>query len=63
MKIVTMHRLQVADTRRDGGVVVRVVAAFEEKLVSATGAGVQRHSNAELWDQGGLGPLPILVED
>lgn len=54
---------QVADQRRDAGLAKRVVAAFAEELVSATGAGVQRYSKAELWDQGGLGPLPILVEE
>lgn len=54
---------QVAEVRRDAGIAKQVVAAFAEELVSATGAGVQRYSRAELWDQGGLGPLPILVEE
>ena len=54
--------LQVAATRQQPDVVQRVVAAFVEELASATGVGVHR-SRAELWDAGGLAPLPMLVQD
>lgn len=60
---VCAHNPQVAEARQNPDTVERVVAAFAEELVSATGAGVQRHSKAELWDQGGLGALPLLIQE
>ena len=52
----------MAATRQQPDVVQRVVATFVEELASATGVGVHR-SKAELWDAGGLAPLPMLVQD
>ena len=51
---------QVAAKRREPGTVQAVTEAFSEGLAaySSTAGTV---SKSELWDRGGLGPLPVLV--
>ena len=62
--LILQHKcLKVGDARRDSGLVKTVTAAFAEELVAAQGAGTQRYTKAELWNQGGLRPLSPLVHD
>ena len=54
--------VQVAAKRREPATLQAVSGAFEEGLAAySTTAGSA--SKTALWDRGGLGPLPILVQD